>query len=185
MIVNCVLGIDSKTLSDLIERYPKGTIWYIDEATDYFASVVCWVWFWHQETMFWRIGIQDQVHELENAAGDSPSSQKHLDEISRQIEEALLLQKSFPKARQIMFIPLWYVSHSSAEFPSSMCFWLGAIFCSYKPFSIQYLTYTKISGNRDAGSDRWYSGCFVYSQSAIPVLSESEISYACAPIFHP
>jgi len=82
--------LNGRTLSMLIESYPKGNIWYIDDE-GYFSSL-------------------DQINELANLAAISPSGRRRsvptLD-VTKQNTEATMLSQIFHKARQIMFLPLW------------------------------------------------------------------------------
>ncbi|KAL3419195.1 sensor histidine kinase response [Phlyctema vagabunda] len=115
--------LDGKTLQALLNSYPKGNVWYIDE-NGYFSSL-------------------EQIHEQEERARRSQSGRRRSipsTDIKKQQAEAAMLSSIFTKARQIIFLPLW-----------------------------------------DAGGDRWYSACFVWSQSAVPVFTvDSEISYLSA-----
>ena len=84
---NC---FDGKTLQYLIHTYPKGYIWYFDE-DGYFLSL-------------------EQVIEMFN-----PDTLKTFEEpnlrstvyLAGQRDEASLLSKAFPKARQVIFLPVW------------------------------------------------------------------------------
>jgi len=78
-------------------------------------------------------------------------------DLARQETEATLLSKIFHKARQLIFLPLWDAGAGKPHISSSQAS------TSYQDL------------------ERWYSGCFVWSQSAVPVFTvESEIAYLSA-----
>jgi hypothetical protein len=82
--------LDGKTLQMLINSYPKGNIWYIDDE-GYFSSL-------------------EQINELATSAATSPSGRRRsvpTIDVTRQNTEATMLSKIFHKARQILFLPLW------------------------------------------------------------------------------
>lgn len=85
--------LNSKTLHHFINVYPKGNVWYIDE-NGYFSSL-------------------DQIDDMSSATGKSgiygrrKSFETSAFDVNRQMEEAALLSKVFPNARQIIFLPLW------------------------------------------------------------------------------
>jgi signal transduction histidine kinase/CheY-like chemotaxis protein len=86
--------LDGKTLQTFIDTYPKGNIWYIDQQ-GYFSSL-------------------DQLEQTENGIssdGKSGDDAEHVkspnSDFNRQFTEAMLLQKVFHNAKQIMFLPLW------------------------------------------------------------------------------
>ena len=82
-------GLDGKTLNMLINSYPKGNIWYIDDE-GYFSSL-------------------EQISEMASSAAISPSGTRRLVstvDITKQNAEATVLSQIFHKARQIMFLPL-------------------------------------------------------------------------------
>ncbi|KAH8585643.1 hypothetical protein B0O99DRAFT_646455 [Bisporella sp. PMI_857] len=115
--------LDGKTLQSLLNSYPKGNVWYIDDE-GFFSSL-------------------DQINDLERFNRTGPAGRKRsvpAIDVTKQMAEATILSQIFHRARQIIFLPLW-----------------------------------------DAAGDRWYSGCFVWSQSAVPVFTvESEIAYLSA-----
>jgi len=115
--------LDGKTLQSLLNSYPKGNVWYMDDK-GFFSSL-------------------DQINDLERFDRGSPFGSRRTvpaSDVTKQMAEATILSQIFHKARQIIFLPLW-----------------------------------------DAAGDRWYSGCFVWSQSAVPVFTvESEIAYLSA-----
>jgi hypothetical protein len=83
--------LDAKTLQSLINSYPKGNVWYIDEDEGYFSSL-------------------DQASELDESLAISPSNPQQLRSPSgrtKQRAEAEMLSGIFHKARQIIFLPLW------------------------------------------------------------------------------
>lgn len=85
--------LNSKTLHHFINVYPKGNVWYIDE-NGYFSSL-------------------DQIDDMNSTTGKSgiygrrKSFETSAFDANRQMEEATLLSKVFPNARQIIFLPLW------------------------------------------------------------------------------
>ena len=85
--------LNGKTLNHFINEYPKGNVWYIDDK-GYFSSL-------------------DQMEHLSPATGQQGlfGRKKSVDlptlDLTRQAEEASLLSQVFPKARQIIFLPLW------------------------------------------------------------------------------
>lgn len=79
--------LDGKTLQFLLNSYPKGNVWYIDEE-GYFSSL-------------------GEINNLERFNGrDSAPSTTETDAL-KQIAEAAILTQFFHKARQIVFLPLW------------------------------------------------------------------------------
>lgn len=78
--------LDTQTLHSLIDSYPKGNIWYIDEE-GYFSSL-------------------EQINKLEPAPCISPSGRRQSIDITKQRAEANMLSRVFRKARQIIFLPL-------------------------------------------------------------------------------
>jgi hypothetical protein len=83
--------LDAKTLQSLINSYPKGNVWYIDEDDGYFSA-------------------RDQASEIEESLATSPSRQQQSRSPSgttKQRAEAAMLSGIFHKARQIIFLPLW------------------------------------------------------------------------------
>ena len=82
--------LDGKTLQSLINSYPKGNIWYIDDQ-GYFSSL-------------------EQINDLANSAATSPSGRRRsvpTVDVTKQNTEATMLSQIFHNARQIMFLPLW------------------------------------------------------------------------------
>lgn len=81
---------DGKTLQSLVNIYPKGNVWYIDDE-GYFFSI-------------------EQVENVCDGQITSPSGKRRSKtsfDLARQREEADLLSKIFKNARQIIFLPLW------------------------------------------------------------------------------
>ncbi|PMD36870.1 hypothetical protein L207DRAFT_90676 [Hyaloscypha variabilis F] len=115
--------LDSKTLQSLIKSYPQGNVWYLDEE-GYFSSL-------------------EQVRAWDQRNGISPSGRVRSTSpinISKRQEEAAILSRIFPGARQIVFLPLW-----------------------------------------DVGADQYYAGCFIWSESPVPVFTvDSELAYLSA-----
>ncbi|KAI9746643.1 MAG: hypothetical protein M1818_000357 [Claussenomyces sp. TS43310] len=83
--------LDGKTLQTLINVYPNGNVWYIDQS-GYFSSL-------EQLNVFHE---SEQTKSKRETSGTSPSF-----DVIRQRAEANLLSKTFQKARQIIFLPLW------------------------------------------------------------------------------
>jgi hypothetical protein len=82
--------LDGKTLQSLINSYPKGNVWYLDDE-GYFSSL-------------------EQIDEYEETAPISPSGRRRSISqfnATKQNSEAALLSRIFRKARQIIFLPLW------------------------------------------------------------------------------
>jgi hypothetical protein len=82
--------LDGKTLQSLINSYPKGNVWYLDDE-GYFSSL-------------------EQINEYEETAPVSPSGRRRSISpfnATKQNSEAALLSRIFHKARQIIFLPLW------------------------------------------------------------------------------
>jgi hypothetical protein len=81
---------NGNTLQSLINRYPKGNIWYVDEE-GYFSSI-------------------EQVDDLYGEERQSPTERRSVKsrvDLSKQRAEADFLSKVFERARQIIFLPLW------------------------------------------------------------------------------
>ena len=101
----------------------------------------------------------EQVTELQQVASTSPSGRRRSIspvDVTKQNAEAALLSRVFDKARQIIFLPLWDAGGGKLS------------------LSIRHQCLMSVI-------DRWYSGCFVWSQSAVPVFTvESEIAYLSA-----
>jgi hypothetical protein len=82
--------LDCKTLHRLIDSYPKGNIWYIDDES-YFSSL-------------------EQINELASSIATSSSERRPsvlTVDLTKQYAEATMLSQIFHRARQIMFLPLW------------------------------------------------------------------------------
>ncbi|KAK6605722.1 hsp90-like protein [Botrytis cinerea] len=117
--------LDGKTLQSLINSYPKGNVWYIDD-NGYFSSLE-------------QINDRKRASSADISPTERPRTSGSFDATKREAE-ATMLGKVFHNARQIMFLPLW-----------------------------------------DSAGERWYSGLFVWSQSAVPVFTvNNEISYLSA-----
>ncbi|ESZ95938.1 M3EW, histidine kinase-group I protein [Sclerotinia borealis F-4128] len=84
--------LDGKTLQSLINSYPKGNVWYIDD-NGYFSSLE---------------QVNDRKHTHSNGASpnERPRTSGSFD-ATKQEAEANMLAKVFHKARQIIFLPLW------------------------------------------------------------------------------
>lgn len=81
--------LDGKTLQSLLNSYPKGNVWYIDDK-GFFSSL-------------------DQINDLESFERTSPYGSRRsvpADDITKQMAEATVLSQIFHKARQIIFLPL-------------------------------------------------------------------------------
>jgi len=81
---------DGKTLQNLINTYPKGNIWYIDDE-GYFSSI-------------------EQVDEIYDGQTPTPSGKRRSRppyDMTRRTAEADLLSRVFENSRQIIFLPLW------------------------------------------------------------------------------
>ncbi|KAF7901974.1 uncharacterized protein EAF01_007272 [Botrytis porri] len=117
--------LDGKTLRSLINSYPKGNVWYIDD-NGYFSSLE-------------QVNDRKRAPSTDTSPTERPRASGSFDAM-KQEAEATMLGKVFHKARQIIFLPLW-----------------------------------------DSAGERWYSGLFVWSQSAVPVFTvNNEISYLSA-----
>jgi hypothetical protein len=79
--------LDAKTLQSLINTYPKGNVWYIDEE-GFFSSL-------------------EQMNELQETPSTSPSGRRKSVDPTHQKAEATMLARIFQGARQIIFLPLW------------------------------------------------------------------------------
>jgi hypothetical protein len=82
--------LDGKTLQSLLNSYPKGNVWYIDDK-GFFSSL-------------------DQINDLERFDRGSPFGSRRLvpaSDVTKQMAEATILSQIFHKARQIIFLPLW------------------------------------------------------------------------------
>lgn len=81
--------LDAKTLQSLINAYPKGNVWYIDD-DGFFSSL-------------------DQVNDLEQTikSGSSSTRRKSVPSIDIRKAEATMLSRIFHRAKQIIFLPLW------------------------------------------------------------------------------
>jgi hypothetical protein len=82
--------LNSKTLGSLTKSYPKGNVWAVDE-----------------EGFYSSLG---QIHEWEKTGGTKTSEKRRSippADLTTQRSEAAILSQIFPKARQIMFLPLW------------------------------------------------------------------------------
>ncbi|KAB8297341.1 hypothetical protein EYC80_002688 [Monilinia laxa] len=82
--------LDGKTLQSLINSYPKGNVWYIDD-NGYFSSLE---------------QVNDRKHASSNGTNLRPRTSGSFD-ATKQEAEANMLAKVFHKARQIIFLPLW------------------------------------------------------------------------------
>lgn len=78
--------LNAKTLQSLINSYPKGNIWYVDD-DGYFSSL-------------------DQIIQAATSPNGRRRSIPTID-VAKQNAEATMLAQVFHKARQIMFLPLW------------------------------------------------------------------------------
>jgi hypothetical protein len=81
---------DGKTLQNLINTYPKGNIWYIDDE-GYFSSI-------------------EQVDEIYDGQTPTPSGKRRSRppcDMTSRTAEADLLSRVFENSRQIIFLPLW------------------------------------------------------------------------------
>ncbi|TGO51750.1 hypothetical protein BCON_0155g00340 [Botryotinia convoluta] len=117
--------LDGKTLRSLMNSYPKGNVWYIDD-NGYFSSLE-------------QVNDRKRAPSTDASPTERPRTSGSFDAM-KQEAEATMLGKVFHKARQIIFLPLW-----------------------------------------DSAGERWYSGLFVWSQSAVPVFTvNNEISYLSA-----
>ena len=84
------ISLSRKSLESLINSYPKGNVWYIDDE-GYFSSL-------------------EQIHMLQEIAGTSPSGRRRSFSplnLTKQRAEAVMLSRMFHNARQIIFLPLW------------------------------------------------------------------------------
>jgi hypothetical protein len=82
--------LDGNTLQLLINSYPKGNVWYLDDE-GYFSSL-------------------EQINEYQETAATSPSGRRRSISpfnATKQVSEAALLSRIFHKAKQIIFLPLW------------------------------------------------------------------------------
>lgn len=79
--------LDSRALNTLIELYPKGNIYYIEDDS-YFRSL-------------------EQAKAHYNSPASSPAELRRQQVDARQKTEADMLARTFEKCRQIMFLPLW------------------------------------------------------------------------------
>jgi len=82
--------LDGKTLQSLLNSYPKGNVWYIDDK-GFFSSL-------------------DQINDLERFNMTSPFGSRPsvpASDVTKQMAEATVLSQIFHKARQIIFLPLW------------------------------------------------------------------------------
>jgi hypothetical protein len=82
--------LDGKTLQSLLNSYPKGNVWYIDDE-GFFSSL-------------------DQINDLERFNETSPSGRRRsvpAINVTKQMAEATILSQIFHRARQIIFLPLW------------------------------------------------------------------------------
>lgn len=115
------------------------------------------VWYIDEEGYFSSL---DQINESDQGAATSPSGRRGSvapNDLTNRKAEATMLSRIFHKARQIIFLPLW---DAGAGKPQRL----------YLPLSFLTLIL-----------DRWYSGCFVWSQSAVPVFTvDAEIAYLSA-----
>jgi hypothetical protein len=128
--------LDAKTLRSLINSYPKGNVWYIDD-DGYFNSL-------------------EQANGIGEGLVISPTGRRGSNGTTKQKAEAAMLSQIFHKARQIIFLPLWDAGAGK------------------QPNDVSSLMSNCVT-------DRWYSGCFVWSQSAVPVFTvESEVAYLSA-----
>jgi hypothetical protein len=106
--------LDSKTLQSLIKSYPQGNVWYLDEE-GYFSSL-------------------EQVRAWDQRNGISPSGRVRSTSpinISKRQEEAAILSRIFPGARQIVFLPLWDVG--AGTFTCYLEDFLGLTFYEFRP----------------------------------------------------
>jgi hypothetical protein len=85
--------LDSKTLQSLINSYPQGTVWYLDDG-GYFSSL--------EQISEW--GQRNGVSHPGSARSTSPIN------MTKKQAEADTLSRIFPGARQILFSPLWDAS---------------------------------------------------------------------------
>lgn len=82
--------LDGKTLQSLLNSYPKGNVWYIDD-DGFFSSL-------------------DQINELESFTRIAPFGRRRpvpAVDLKKQMAEATILSQIFHGARQIIFLPLW------------------------------------------------------------------------------
>ncbi|EDN97608.1 hypothetical protein SS1G_12461 [Sclerotinia sclerotiorum 1980 UF-70] len=84
--------LDGKTIQSLINSYPKGNVWYIDD-NGYFSSLE-------------QINDRKHVPSNSNCPTEKPRTSNNFD-ATKQEAEAIMLAKVFHKARQIIFLPLW------------------------------------------------------------------------------
>jgi hypothetical protein len=88
-------AIDQKTLQSLMDVYPKGNVWYIDD-----------------EGCFSSLEQVAQLHERDHVSQPGRRRSLQLVDTTRQRAEANLLARVFEGARQIIFLPLWDVGGS-------------------------------------------------------------------------
>lgn len=94
-------SVDGKTLQSLINAYPKGNVWYIDEK-GFFSTL-------EQVNDIYEIGNRPKS----SGRRRSIASKAHL---TRQKSEAAMLSKVFHKARQVIFLPIWDLAGSKSTF---------------------------------------------------------------------
>ncbi|KAF7877649.1 hypothetical protein EAF04_001320 [Stromatinia cepivora] len=85
--------LDGKTLQSLINSYPKGNVWYIDD-NGYFSSLE-------------QVNDRKHVPSNSNSPTERPRTTSNTFDATKQEAEATMLAKVFHKARQIIFLPLW------------------------------------------------------------------------------
>lgn len=88
-------ALNAKALATLISSYTKGNVWSIDEE-GFFSSF--------QQINEWERNGIDSVDERRSSLTPSILEKERL--------EAAMLSEIFPKARQIVFLPLWDASTS-------------------------------------------------------------------------
>lgn len=82
--------LDAKTLQSLINTYPKGNVWYLDEE-GFFSSL-------------------EQMHGRQETPGIGPLGRRKSTpsiDATHQKAEATMLARIFQGSRQIIFLPLW------------------------------------------------------------------------------
>lgn len=111
------------------------------------------VWYIDQEGYFSSLEQVNKLNEMRTS--NAPASKGSTIDVSKQQAEANVLTAIFRKARQIIFLPLWEAGGGK----NLQCF--------------ERLSLTLI--------DRWFSGCFIWSQSAWPVFTvDSDLAYLSA-----
>jgi hypothetical protein len=96
--------LDAKTLQSLINSYPKGNVWYMDEDDGYFSSL-------DQASGFEERFV---ISPLGRQQPMSPNSS------TKERAEAAMLSGIFHKARQIIFLPLWDAGAGKQPYNDSM-----------------------------------------------------------------